>query len=130
MKDGDLLVLVFLGDPGPDECGLLIVARVDAHDGRAPLFGQARIRRGGRHHQNIVVGVDVGGRDRRARTRVAIDVFYLLADDEVGDRDRLFRIAGVVLDDDLDLAPVDAARLVDRGRGGLGAALHLFADAR
>ena len=61
---------------------------------------------------------------------MAVDIFDLLPDDEIGDRDRLFRIAGVVLDDDLDLAPVDSAGVVDRGGRGLGAALHLFADAR
>ncbi len=35
-----------------------------------------------------------------------VDIFDLLADDEIGDGDRLLRIAGVVLDDDLDLAPL------------------------
>ena len=59
---------------------------------------------------------------------MSVDELDLLADDEIGDGDRLFRIAGVVLDDDLDLAPVDPAGVIDRRGGGLGAALHLFAD--
>ena len=118
VQDGDLLALVFLGDPGRDELALRVVARVKAHDRRMALFGQHRIRRRGAHHQDVVVGVDVGRRDRRARAGVAVDELDLLADDEIGDGDRLLRIAGVVLDDDLDLAPVDAAGVVDRGGGG------------
>ncbi len=59
---------------------------------------------------------------------MAVDELDLLADDQVRHRDRLLRIAGVVLDHDLDLLAVDAAGLVDRGGGGFGAALHLVAD--
>ncbi len=61
---------------------------------------------------------------------MAVDIFDLLPDDEIGDGHRLLRVAGVVLDDNLDLAPVDAAAVVDRSGRGLGAALHLLADAR
>ncbi len=61
---------------------------------------------------------------------MAVDELDLLADDAVGDRDRLLGIASVVLDDDLHLATVDPAGLVDGGGGGLGAPLHLLADAR
>ena len=128
MQDGDLLARVVLGDPRRDESALRVVAAVEAHDGRMALFRQRRVRRRRAHHQHVVVGVDVRRRDRRARAGVAGDELDLLADDEIGDRDRLLGIAGVVLDDDLDLAPVDAAGLVDRGGGGLAAAFHLFAD--
>ena len=93
-----------------------------------PFSVSDRIRRGGAHHQHVVVGVDVRRRDRGSRAGVAVDELDLLTDDEIGDGDRLFRIAGVVLDDDLDLAPVDAAGVVDRGGRGLRAPLHLFAD--
>ena len=129
VENGDLLALVFLGDPGRDERGLLIVARVDAHDRRAALFGQDRIRRGRGHHQEAVVRVDVGRGDRRARAGMTVDVFDLLPDDAIGDSHRLLRIAGVVLDHDLDLAAIHAAGVIDRRGGCLRAALHLFADA-
>ena len=59
---------------------------------------------------------------------MSVDELDPLADDQVGDRNRLLRIAGVVLDHDLDLAAVNSARVVDGGGGGLGAALHLVAD--
>ena len=94
------------------------------------LFGQRRVRRRRAHHQHVVVGVDVRRGDRRARAGVAGDELDLLADDEIGHRDRLLGIAGVVLDDDLDLAALDAAGFVDRSRGGFPAAFLLFADRR
>ena len=59
---------------------------------------------------------------------MAVDELDLLPDDQVRHRDRLLRIAGVVLDHDLDLAAIDAAGVVDRGGGGFRAALHLVAD--
>ena len=130
VQNGDFLALVFLGDPWGDERALRVVARIKAHDCRMPLLGQGRVRRSGAHHQDIVLSIDVGRRNRRSRARVAVDIFDLLPDDEVGDRHRLLRIARVVLDHDLDLAPVDPAGLVDRRGGGLGAPLHLFADRR
>ena len=59
---------------------------------------------------------------------MAVDKLDLLADDVVGDRDRLLGIALVVLDDDLDLAPGDAARLIDQCGGRIGPGLELIAD--
>jgi hypothetical protein len=47
VQNGDLFALVFVGDPGRDELALPVVARVKAHDGRMPFFGQSRIRRRG-----------------------------------------------------------------------------------
>ena len=60
---------------------------------------------------------------------MAIDIFDLLPNDEVGDRDCLLGIAGVVLDHDLDLAAIHSAGIIDCGGRILGAALHLLADA-
>ena len=62
MQDDDLLALVFLRDPRPDEFALRVVTPVKTHDRRpfvlGRLIGEKRVARGGRHHENVVLGID------------------------------------------------------------------------
>ena len=56
------------------------------------------------------------------------DKLYALAGKLIGDRDGLFRIAGIVADFQHDLLAEHAAGLVDVGHGLFGAGLHLLAE--
>src|SRR6516162_9016976 len=61
---------------------------------------------------------------------MSVHEFDVEAGQAVGDGDRLLRVADIVLDIELDLLAVDAARRVDRLDAGLGAVLELLADGR
>ena len=127
MDDGDLLALQVLQDVVGCDLGLLVVAAAGAEDVSEAAIGQGRRGRGRRHHQDAALGEDVGGGHGDTRGHRADDEADLVADQQVGRRDALLGIAGIVgeLQDDL-LAP-DAALLVDRVDGSLGAVLDLIA---
>jgi hypothetical protein len=60
---------------------------------------------------------------------MAVDELDAVGDDAVGDGDGLLGIAGIVIKDDLEGLPVDAAILVDGLCREFGAVLELLADA-
>ncbi len=59
---------------------------------------------------------------------MAINELDAVADDPVGDRNRLLGIALVIFDIQLDLPPPDTASSIDRLGGGLRPLLELIAD--
>ena len=134
IENDDVLAGIFLGDPRADEGALLIVARVKTHD-RGPALGRGvvghdGVGRGRAHHQRAALGIDGGGRNARTGTGVAVDEHDAVAEDAVGDRHGLLRIALIVLDVEFDLLAHDAALGVDGVRGSLRALLELVADGR
>src|SRR4051812_38868837 len=73
------------------------------------VVGEFRVRRGGRDLEDVVLVIDVGGRDRGARAVMTDDGDDLLGRDLVRDRDRLLRVAGVVADGERELLAEHAA---------------------
>jgi hypothetical protein len=126
VDDGDLLALEVLGQVGAGHQALLVVATHDAEDVLQAALGDLRVGRH-RRHRDLRLVVDVGGRDRRARTPVAVHEDDLLVDHRVGHRNGLLRVAGVVADFELQLLAEDAALGVDVGDRHLGALADLVA---
>src|SRR5262249_24459195 len=93
---------------GP-KLALLVVAAAIAEHIPKPAFGNLRIGGRGRHHQDVVFGVNLGGGNRNAGIEVPDHQRHAVADELVGDRDALLGIGNVVADFDGDLLTIDAA---------------------
>src|SRR3954469_8574034 len=128
VEDGDILALVVLGDVLGGDQALLVVAAAYARHVPQSAIGELRIGGGGSNLEHVAVGIGFRRGDRRRRAIMPGHERDFRAGDLLGDRARLLRIAGVVLDGQRELLAVDAAGGVDVGYGHLGAVLHLAAE--
>ena len=128
VEDGDVLALVVLGDVVAGDRALLVVAAADARHVPELALGEQRVGRGRRDLQHVAVGIGFRGRDRRRRAIMAGDERNLRAADLFGDRARLLRIAGIVLDIQRELLAEQAAGGVEIRHRLFGAVLHLPAE--
>ena len=96
-------------------CGgsLIGVQAGGAQDQLIAARGQLRSSRGRRDHQNAFVFIDVRRRLSGRGAQMANNVLDAVVDHFVGDRYRLFRVASVIIFDDLQLIALDAALSVD-----------------
>ena len=114
MKDGDLFQLQPAHGKIHFQPGLGVVRGDGAEEaGVLPALGQFRVRRGGRHGDQPGVLVDAQGRLGGPAADVPHDDVRLSGDQLGGGVRRHFRLAGVVLDEEFDFLPQDAAPGVD-----------------
>ncbi|MCY1239212.1 hypothetical protein D9M72_519940 [compost metagenome] len=130
VQHGDLLVLEVLDHIGGGDFSLLVVAAAGAQHVPEAAGGEVGRRCRRRHHQNAVLGENVGSRHRGARKHRADDVADAFAGRLVGNRNGLLRITGIVEQLQDDLLAVDAASLVDLFSGRFRPVLHLLAIGR
>ena len=121
VDDGQLLGLDLGGDIFAGGRALLVVGADGAEHHLVFLLGDGGVggRRG--NHENAFVLVQLRGGLGGAGTEMADHELDFLVDDLVGDRDRLFRFAGVIHDDPFEFLAVDAALGVDLLDRHLGA---------
>ena len=99
VDDGDLGVGEILDDVGRSHFALLVITTADAEDAvTRALVGEVRIGRRRGDLDDLLVGINLAGRDRRARTEVARNEGDALGCERVGHGDGLLGVAGVVTD--------------------------------
>lgn len=113
MNDGDTLRFHFLDDIFRRGRPLRGVEAGGTHDVLVSALGQLRVGRSRGDHQDAFILIDIGSRLGGRGAQVADNVLNTVVDDFVGHRDRLLRIAGVVIFDGHQLVALNAAAGVD-----------------